>query len=112
MDLFDTVKDGIVRAGREAARVRFIGEIQARLVSLRLARRSRRDALVQEVMALYRRNAIHHPSLAPLCRELDEIDLDIERLEAALTRARGAAPQRPPAPPTVTEISQQRQSGE
>lgn len=111
MDLLDTVKDGIILAGREAARVRFIGEIQARLVALRLARRGRRDALVQEIMTLYRRNAIHHPSLVPLCRDLDEVDTDIERLEEALARARGNPTTRP-TPPTVTEITRPRQPGE
>jgi hypothetical protein len=40
MDLFDTVMEGLVRAGREAGRVRFIGKVQARLVGLRLARRA------------------------------------------------------------------------
>jgi hypothetical protein len=74
MDLFDTVMEGIVRAGREAGRVCFIGEVQVRLVGLRLARRMRRDALANEVLTLYRRNAIHHPSLVPLCRELDEVE--------------------------------------
>ncbi len=108
MDLFDTVKDGIVRAGREAARVRFIGEVQARLVGLRLARRGRRDALVDETLTLYRRNALQHPTLTPLCHELDEIDSEIERLEAALARARGSAEPRP-TPPVVTEITLRRQ---
>src|SRR5947209_19840700 len=89
MDLFDTVMEGIVRAGREAGRVRFIGEVQARLVGLRLTRRARRDALANEVLALYRRNVIHHPSLVPLCRELDAVEQEIERLDAALERARG-----------------------
>lgn len=111
MDLFDTVKDGIVRAGREAARVRFIGEIQARLVSLRLARRSKREAVVNEVLSLYRRNGIQSPSLLPLCRDLDEIERDVERLEAALARARGSASPRPTTP-TVTEITHHRQTGE
>ncbi len=104
MDLLDTVKDGIVRAGREAARVRFIGEVQARLVGLRLARRGRRDALVDEALSLYRRGVIHHPALVPLCRELDTIDGEIERLEAALSRARGTAEPRP-TPPVVTELA-------
>jgi hypothetical protein len=104
MDLFDTVMEGIVRAGREAGRVRFIGEVQARLVGLRLARRGRRDALANEVMDLYRHHAIHHPNLVPLCRELDEVEQEIERLEAALERARGGAAARP-TPPTVTEIT-------
>ncbi len=108
MDLLDTVKDGIVRAGREAARVRFIGEVQARLVGLRLARRSRRDLLVDEVLALYRRNGIHHPTLVPLCRELDELDGEVERLEAALARARGSAEPRPGSP-VVTEITRTNQ---
>ena len=107
MDLFDTVMEGIVRAGREAGRVRFIGEVQARLVGLRLARRARRDALANEVLALYHRNAIHHPSLVPLCRELDEVEQEIERLEAALERARGSSAPRP-TPPTVTEITRGR----
>lgn len=107
MDLFDTVKDGIVRAGREAARVRFIGEVQARLVGLRLARRGRRDALVDEALSLYRRGGVQHPTLAPLCRELDGIDGEIERLEAAMARARGAAETRP-TPPVVTEIAVRR----
>ena len=107
MDLFDTVMEGIVRAGREAGRVRFIGEVQARLVGLRLARRARRDALASEVLALYRRNVIHHPSLVPLCRELDEVEREMERLEAALERARGGATPRP-TPPTVTEITRGR----
>jgi hypothetical protein len=104
MDLFGTVMEGIVRAGREAGRVRFIGEVQARLVGLRLARRARRDALANEVLTLYRRNAIHLRSLVPLCRELDEVEQEIERLEAALERARGNAAPRP-TPPTVTEIT-------
>src|SRR5436305_13634847 len=98
MDLFDTVMEGIVRAGREAGRVRFIGEVQARLVGLRLARRGRRDALANEGLALYRRHAIHHPALVPLCRVLDEVEQQIERLEPALQRAQaGAAPRPPPA---------------
>lgn len=104
MDLVDSVKTGIVRAGREAARVRFIGEAQARLVALRLARRSRRDALIEEVLDLYRHNAIHHPALVPICRELDEINNEIERIEAAVARARGNAEQRPSSP-VVTEIT-------
>jgi len=104
MDLFDSVKDGIVRAGREAARVRFIGEVQARLVALRLARRSRRDALLDELLILYRRNAIHHPALVPLCREVDVIDAEIEHLESAMARARGTAEPRPSSP-VVTEIA-------
>ena len=107
MDLFGTVMEGIVRAGREAGRVRFIGEVQARLVGLRLARRARRDALANEVLTLYRRNAIHHPSLVPLCRELDEVEQEMERLEAALERARGGAAPRP-TPPIVTEITRGR----
>jgi hypothetical protein len=107
MDLFDTVMEGIVRAGREAGRVRFIGEVQARLVGLRLARRARRDALANEVLALYHRNAIHHPALVPLCRELDEVEQEMERLEAALERARGSAAPRP-TPPIVTEITRGR----
>lgn len=110
MDLFDSVMGGIVRAGREAGRVRFIGEVQARLVGLRLARRGRRDALANEVMELYRRNAIHHPSLVPLCREVDQTDGEIERLETALARARGSEPPRPSSP-VVTEITA-RQHGE
>ena len=104
MDLMDTVKDGIVRAGREAARVRFIGEVQARLVGLRLARRGRRDLLVDETLSLYRRGAIQHPTLAPLCGEIDSIDGEIERLEAALARARGTAAPRP-TPPVVTALA-------
>ena len=60
MDLFDTVKDGIVRAGREAARVRFIGEIQARLVSLRLARRSRLPRSKKEHFAGIGRGYVQH----------------------------------------------------
>jgi len=107
MDLFDTVMEGIVRAGREAGRVRFIGEVQTRLVGLRLARRARREALANEVLTLYRRNAIHLPSLVPLCRELDEVEQEIERLEAALARARGHVASRP-TPPTVTEITRGR----
>lgn len=104
MDLLDTVKGGIVRAGREAARVRFIGEVQARLMALRLSRRGRRDLLADEVLALYRRNAIHHPALVSLCREVDEIEAEIERLEAAVARARGAAEPRPSSP-IITEIT-------
>jgi hypothetical protein len=111
MDLFDSVMDGIARAGREAGRVRFIGEVQARLVGLRLARRSRRDALVNEVLALYRRHAIQHPTLTPLCRELDEIDQEIERLDAALARARGNAGARPTSP-VVTDITTRRPPSE
>ena len=99
--------EGLVRAGREAGRVRFIGEVQARLVGLRLARRARRDALAAEVLTLYRRNAIHHPSLVPLCRALDEVEQEMERLEAALERARGSAAPRP-TPPIVTEITRGR----
>ena len=88
--------------------MRFIGEVQARLVGLRLARRSRRDLLADEVLALYRRNAIHHPALVPLCRELDELDGEMERHEAALARARGTAEPRPGSP-IVTEITRTRQ---
>ena len=104
MDVLDTVMDGIVRAGREAGRVRFIGEVQARLLALRLARRGRRDALAQQVLALYRRDALHHPALSPLCRELDELEQEAERLEAALARARGNQAPRPSSP-VVTEIT-------
>jgi hypothetical protein len=104
MDLFDSVMGGIVRAGREAGRVRFIGEVQARLVALRLARRGQRDAVANEVMELYRRDAIRHPSLTPLCRQLDATDAEIERLEAALARARGNEASHP-ASPIVTEIT-------
>lgn len=104
MDLVDSVKTGIVRAGREAARVRFIGEAQARLVGLRLARRARRDALVDEVLDLYRRNSIHHPALVPICRELEEINGEMERIEAAVARARGNPDPRPSSP-VITEIS-------
>ena len=104
MDVFETMKDGLVRAGREAARVRFIGEVQARLVTLRLTRRARRDTLVEQTLELYRRNAIQHPALVAACRELDDIDQEIDRLEAAITRARGSPPGRPRSP-TVTEIS-------
>ena len=104
MDIFDSVMGGIVRAGREAGRVRFIGEVQARLVGLRLARRGQRDALANEVMELYRRNAIHHPSLVPLCRQVDATDAEIDRLEAALARARGNESSRPSSP-VVTEIT-------
>jgi hypothetical protein len=43
----------------------------------------------------------------PLCRELDEVEQEIERLEAALERARGNAAPRP-TPPTVTEITRGR----
>ena len=117
MDLFDSVMGGIVRAGREAGRVRFIGEVQARLVALRLARRGQREAVANEVMELYRHDAIRHPSLTPLCRQLDATDAEIERLEAALARARGNEASRPSSP-IVTEIttrehpSDQHQSGE
>ncbi len=107
MDIMDSVKDGIVRAGREAARVRFIGEAQARLVTLRLLRRGRRDAVVDEALRLYRRNAIGQPSLVPLCRELDDIDNEIDRLEAGMARARGGAPSRPSSP-VVTELDHPR----
>lgn len=111
MDLFDSVMGGIVRAGREAGRVRFIGEVQARLVALRLARRSRRDALTAEVLALYRANAIQHPALTPLCRELDELEQEIERLEAAIERARGNPVPRS-STPVVTEITRHSQRHE
>jgi len=107
MDIMDSVKDGIVRAGREAARVRFIGEAQARMVTLRLLRRGRRDAVVDEVLRLYRRNAIGQPSLVPPCRELDEINDEIDRLEAGITRARGGGAPRPSSP-VVTELDHPR----
>src|SRR5205085_8322708 len=73
MDLFDTVMEGIVRAGREAGRVRFIAEVQTRLVGSRLVRRARRQALANAVLTLYRRNPFLLPSLAPLCRELEDV---------------------------------------
>jgi hypothetical protein len=104
MDLYDSMRESLIRAGREAARVRFIGEVQARLVALRLARRSLRDDLVQQTLELYRRNAIQHPELAAACRELDLIDQDIDRLQAAVGRARGGDAYRPKSP-TVTDIT-------
>lgn len=103
------MKDGIVRAGREAGRVRVIGEAQARLVALRLTRRSKRDALADEVLALYRRGALRHPALDPLCIELESVQDDIERLEDVLARARGATPEPRPSSPVVTEITHPRQ---
>lgn len=104
MDLFDSMMEGIVRAGREAGRIRFIGEVQARLVALRLTRRGHRDALAAEVLALYRKNALALPTLTPLCRALDEVEQEIDRLEAAQARARGARTPRT-VTPVVTEIS-------
>jgi len=106
MDLMDSVRDGIIRAGREAARVRFMGEAQARLVTLRLTRRSRRDALTSEVLDLYRRNQIHQPTLLRFCQDLDAVENEIERIEAALSRARGTTESRP-ATPVITELPQQ-----
>lgn len=102
----DSVRDGIIRAGREAARVRFMGEAQARLMTLRLARRSRRDALTSEVLDLYRRNQIHQPSLIRFCQDLDAVESEIDRLEAALARARGTTENRP-STPVVTELPPQ-----
>ncbi len=95
--------DSLVRAGREAGRVRVIAEVQARLVPLRLSRRSQRDRLAAAVLALYRKNAITDPELRAACRELDETEQEIEHLEAVMARARGDAP--PPAAPVVTEIT-------
>ncbi len=106
MELFDAMMEGLVRAGREAARVRFIGEVQARLLALRLARRSKRDDVVDHVLDMYRRQAITDPTLTALCRELDTVDQEIERLDAALGRARGNQPTRP-STPVVTEVTSQ-----
>ncbi len=106
MELFDSMMEGLVRAGREAARVRFIGEVQARLLALRLARRSKRDNVVDHVLDMYRRQAITDPTLTALCRELDTVDQEIERLDAALGRARGNQPTRT-STPVVTEVTSQ-----
>ena len=89
MDLLDSMKDGIGRAVREATRVRYIAEIQARLLALRLTRRARRDALVDKALYLYRANCMQHADIQPLCADLDNTDRDIDRLLAALDRARG-----------------------
>lgn len=109
MDFFGGMKDGIVRAGREAARVRFIGEVQARLLALRLTRRTQRDAVVTEALRLYRRNAVTQAPLVPLLRDLSAMEDEIERLEAALARARGnATTPSDPRTPTVTELDRPR----
>jgi len=106
MDLMDSVRDGIIRAGREAARVRFIGEAQARLMTLRLTRRARREAVTTEALDLYRRNQIQQQSLLRYCQDLDAVENEIERVEAALARARGTTESRP-STPVITELPQQ-----